>query len=230
MIKAKLKASREAINNKDWETAQKTSEDVLSYDAANYNGNVFLGLASFELNEIDKSEQAYRKAIDIQPDQLLAWRGIEKIQEKAERWDDLGETLEKEIEIASNSGDATKVAEFLQKLIAVRREHGLTSEVVNALSLLLPESRLYDVLSTIPPLEPTAPTKTTIYDIQAAMANSLPVLEDIVFLVERSEEEAYTKEVERRRTRINAGTQQEVQNEVGRDIWGASKVRHLGLW
>ncbi|KAF8757237.1 Tetratricopeptide repeat [Rhizoctonia solani] len=227
VIKAKLKVSREAINNKDWKTAQRTAEDVLSYDAANYNGNVFLGLASFELNEIDKSEQAYRKAIDIQPDQLLAWRGIEKIQEKTERWDDLDETLEKEIEIASNSGDATKVAEFLQKLIEVRREHGSALEVTNALSLLLPESRLYDVLSTIPPLEPTAPTKTTIYDIQAAMGNSLPVLEEIVAVVERSEEEAYTKEVERRRTRINAGTQQEVQNEVGRDIWGASKLPAL---
>ncbi|KAF8739668.1 Tetratricopeptide repeat, partial [Rhizoctonia solani] len=227
VIKAKLKASREAINNKDWKTAQRTAEDVLSYDAANYNGNVFLGLASFELNEIDKSEQAYRKAIDIQPDQLLAWRGIEKIQEKTGRWDDLDETLEKEIEIASNSGDATKVAEFLQKLIEVRREHGSALEVTNALSLLLPESRLYDVLSTIPPLEPTAPTKTTIYDIQAAMGNSLPVLEEIVAVVERSEEEAYTKEVERRRTRINAGTQQEVQNEVGRDIWGASKLPAL---
>lgn len=43
-------------------------------------------------------------------------------------------------------------------------------------------------------------------------------------MVERSEEDAYVKEVERRRTRINAGTQQEVQSEVGRDIWGASKV------
>ncbi|CAE6416415.1 unnamed protein product [Rhizoctonia solani] len=226
-IKAKLKASREAISNKDWPTAQKTAEDVLSYDAVNYNGNVFLGLASFELNEIDKSEQAYRKAIDIQPDQLLAWRGIEKIQETMKRWDDLDETLEKEIEIASNSGDAIKVAEFLQKLIAIRREHGSILEVVNALSLLLPESRLYDVLSTIPPLEPTAPTKTTIYETQEAMANSLPLIEEIVSLVERSEEEAYTKEVERRRTRLNAGTQQEVQNEVGRDIWGASKLPGL---
>ncbi|KAJ1304710.1 hypothetical protein OPQ81_005849 [Rhizoctonia solani] len=226
-IKAKLKAAREAINNKDWQTAQKTAEDILSYDAVNYNGNVFLGLASFELNEIDKSEQAYRKAIDIQPDQLLAWRGIEKIQEKMGRWDDLDETLEKEIEIAANSGDATKVAEFLQRLIAARRQHGSILEVVNALSLLLPQSRLYDVLSTIPPLEPTAPTKTTIYEIQEAMANSLPVLEEIVSLVERSEEEAYLKEVERRRTRLNAGTQQEVQNEVGRDIWGASKLPGL---
>jgi superkiller protein 3 len=60
--------------------------------------------------------------------------------------------------------------------------------------------------------------------MQVAIANSLPTLEEIVSLVERSEEDAYVKEVERRRTRINAGTPQEVQNEVGRDIWGASKV------
>lgn len=59
------------------------------------------------------------------------------------------------------------------------------------------------------------------------MANSLPILEEIVSLVERSEEDAYAREVERRRTRLNAGTQQEVQNEVGRDIWGASKVNEL---
>ena len=97
-------------------------------------------------------------------------------------------------------------------------------QLVNALSLLLPGSRLYNVLSTLPPPEPTAPTKTTTQDIQAAIVNSLQTLEEIVALVERSEDDAYVKEVERRRTRINAGTQQEVQNEVGRDIWGASKV------
>ncbi|KAG9127255.1 Superkiller protein 3 [Ceratobasidium sp. 392] len=224
IVKTKLKASREAINKQEFAAALKAAEEVLTYDASNYLGNVLLGRAAFELSELEKSEQAYRKAIDLQPDQLLAWQGIEKLQEKTERWDDLDETLEREIEIVANAGEATKVAEFLQKLINVRRQHASLSELVNALSLLLPGSRLYDVLSTIPPPEPTAPTKTTINDMQVAIANSLPVLEEIVSLVERSEEDAYAKEVERRRTRINAGTQQEVQNEVGRDIWGASKL------
>ncbi|QRW08082.1 superkiller protein 3 [Ceratobasidium sp. AG-Ba] len=224
IVKAKLKASREAIQKKDFPAALKAAEDVLTYDAGNYFGNVFLGRSAFELGEIEKSEQAYRKAIDIQPDQLLAWQGIELLQEKGQRWDDLDETLERELEIAANAGEATKVAELLQKLINLRDEHGSTLDLVNALSLLLPGSRLYDVLSTIPPPEPTAPTKTTIYEIQVAINNSLPTLERIIDLVERSEEEAYTKEVDRRRTRINAGTQQEVQNEVGRDIWGASKL------
>ncbi|KAG8720783.1 Superkiller protein 3 [Ceratobasidium sp. 394] len=224
IVKAKLKASREAIQKKDFQAALKAAEEVLTYDASNYYGNVFLGRSAFELGELEKCEQAYRKAIDIQPDHLLAWQGVEQLQEKNERWDDLDETLEREVEIAANAGEATKVAEFLQKLIDVRRKHGSVLELVNALSLLLPESRLYDVLSTIPPPEPTAPTKTSIYDIQVAFANSLPTLEEIVSLVERSEEDAYAKEVERRRTRINAGTQQDVQNEVGRDIWGASKL------
>ncbi|KAG8752591.1 Superkiller protein 3 [Ceratobasidium sp. 428] len=227
IVKAKLKASRDAIGKKDFSAGLKAAEEVLTYDASNYYGNVFVGRSAFELGEIEKSEQAYRRAIDIQPDQLLAWQaryGIEQLQEKTERWDDLDETLEREIEIAANAGEATKVAESLQKLINVRRKHASTSELVSALSLLLPESRLYDVVSTIPPPEPTAPTKTTIHDIQVAIANSLPILEEIVSLAEHSEEDAYTKEVERRRTRINAGTQQEVQNEVGRDIWGASKL------
>ncbi|KAG9079739.1 Superkiller protein 3 [Ceratobasidium sp. UAMH 11750] len=128
IVKAKLKASREAIQKKDFQAALKAAEEVLTYDASNYYGNVFLGRSAFELGELEKCEQAYRKAIDIQPDHLLAWQGVEQLQEKNERWDDLDETLEREVEIAANAGEATKVAEFLQKLIDVRRKHGSVLE------------------------------------------------------------------------------------------------------
>lgn len=60
---------------------------------------------------------------------------------------------------------------------------------------------------------------------QSAIHNSLPLIEEIVTLLEKEEELEITKEVERRRMRLGSGRPEDIRNEVGRDIWGASKVR-----
>jgi len=47
---------------------------VLQADRDNYNALVFLGVASEGLEQSDQALKAYRKAIDRQPDQILAWQ------------------------------------------------------------------------------------------------------------------------------------------------------------
>jgi superkiller protein 3 len=97
--------------------------------------------------------------------------------------------------------------------------------LVGALEYLLLESSLYPVLSTLPPPNPTNPTSTTTFATQEAVHNSLPILEEIIALVEKDEDETVRKEIDKRRTRMNGPGLEELKKEVGREIWGASKVK-----
>jgi hypothetical protein len=76
-VRNKLKAARTAIGKGDFSAAQEASREVLQEDPSNYNAsvcspvypglvthledcsNVFLGLASLELGQQDKSEQVF---------------------------------------------------------------------------------------------------------------------------------------------------------------------------
>ena len=40
----------------------------------NYNAWVFIGLAAAELDQCDQAKGAYKKAIELEPNQLLAWQ------------------------------------------------------------------------------------------------------------------------------------------------------------
>lgn len=95
------------------------------------------------------------------------------------------------------------------------------------LSNLLSDSPFYQVLSNLPPLNPTNPTATTIAYIQSAVYNDLPVLEEIIDIIEKQEKTFMIKEIERRRTRLGAGTKEYVRKQVGREIWAVSRVRKV---
>ena len=104
------------------------------------------------------------------------------------------------------------------------------TQLVNALSFLLPESPYFQVLSSLPPPDHTAPESTTTFRIQDAVHNTLAVLEEIIGLVERQEEDYTKKEFEKRRTRLNAGPPDEIRQTIGREIWGSSKVGSTGCF
>ncbi|KDQ10122.1 hypothetical protein BOTBODRAFT_164222 [Botryobasidium botryosum FD-172 SS1] len=227
IVKNKLKAARDALGKKNYQAAQTASEDVISYEPSNYHAYVFLGLASLELGEVEKGEQAYRKAIELSPDQLLAWQGISKLYERLKRWDKFAETLEQLMDLYLKAKDEVKCAEALQRFVQLRREEGSRSEIVSALKLYLPSSRYYDLLSNLPTPDPTAPTATTTYAAQEAIHKSLPILEEIVSLSEKGEEERIEQEVKRRRQRIGAGRPEEVRAEVGREVWSVSTLPSL---
>ena len=100
---------------------------------------------------------------------------------------------------------------------------------MEALSLLLPQSQLYQVLSSLPPPDLTNPTGTTTMTIQMAIQDSLPVIEEIVSLAEKDEEEMIKKEVDKRRMRLGASGPEQLRREVGREVRGVSKVGYYLL-
>ena len=140
------------------------------------------------------------------------------------------------------SSDANKCADVLQKLIEIRRTRGSQHQVrrmhvsaynthwmsqlqlIEALCLLLPDSAVYPVLSNLPPVDPTNPTSSVISSIQAAVHDSLAVLQEVVALVENQEADDIKRGIETRRTRLNAGTPEEIRKAVEVESLGASPV------
>ena len=102
-------------------------------------------------------------------------------------------------------------------------------QLSDALSLYLPDSPLYSTLSTLSVPDFTNQTSTTTFPSQVAIHDSLPTLEEIVSLTEADEKKTFESEVTKRRTRLNAGSLRDVENEVAKEVYGGSKVLSLVL-
>uniref|UniRef100_A0A8C3UC71 Tetratricopeptide repeat domain 37 n=1 Tax=Catharus ustulatus TaxID=91951 RepID=A0A8C3UC71_CATUS len=145
-VKAALKSARDAIRNKEYKEALKHCKAVLKQEKNNYNAWVFIGLAAAELEQPDQAKGAYKKAIELEPNQLLAWQGLANLYEKPNQIDvkgDLADVYQKLLELYE-SGDKQKwcdvcnklvelycqekryleVAETWQKLIKIKQEEG----------------------------------------------------------------------------------------------------------
>lgn len=68
---------------------------------------------------------------------------------------------------------------------------------------------------------------TATFPTQSAIHNSLPIVEEIVDIFERNEQSAFDKEVQKRRMRLGAAGPEQIKRDVGREIWGSSRVSSL---
>ncbi|XP_041855524.1 tetratricopeptide repeat protein 37 [Melanotaenia boesemani] len=117
-VKAALKSAREAIKNKEYKEALKHCKAVLKLEKNNYNAWVFIGLAASELDQPDQSQTAYKKAVELDSEQLLAWQGLANLYEKTDQWDfkdELPNVYQKLVELHASS-DKNKCYEVIKKL------------------------------------------------------------------------------------------------------------------
>ncbi|KAG9039837.1 Superkiller protein 3 [Tulasnella sp. JGI-2019a] len=227
IVKTKLKAAREALGRKDYKSAEDSAQQVLSFEPDNYNANVFLGLASLELGKNEQSEEAYLKATVSNPNQVLAWQGLSKYYEKTKTWDKFAAILERLMDIFAKSDDVSKCAETLQRYLELQRLRKSPEQLSEALGLLLPDSRYYSLLSTLPAPEPTAPTSTPTYLVQSAIHNSFPILEELLAIEEDKQRAFITREVAKRRTRLDAPPLPILTADVEREAWITFKLRYF---
>jgi superkiller protein 3 len=125
----------------------------------------------------------------------------------------------------TDSNDANKLAETLQKLLEIWRNHGTKDQLVEALLLFLPGSTFYSVLSTLPEPDWTNPTLSSTFQAQSRVHNSLPTLEEIIAILEADEVARFTREFNARRTRLGAPKPDQIRRDLDREICEASKVR-----
>lgn len=117
-VKTALKSAREAIKNKEFKEALKHCKAVLKLEKNNYNAWVFIGLAASELEQPDQAQTAYKKAVELEPEQLLAWQGLANLYEKTDQWDfkaELPNIYQKLVELYASS-DKNKCYEMINKL------------------------------------------------------------------------------------------------------------------
>ncbi|XP_016361283.1 tetratricopeptide repeat protein 37-like isoform X2 [Sinocyclocheilus anshuiensis] len=120
-VKAELKSAREAIKNKEFKEALKHCKAVLKLEKNNYNAWVFIGVAATELQQPDQAQTAYRKATELEPEQLLAWQGLANLYEKSDQADfkaELPKIYQKLITLYEIS-DKAKYFEVSKKLVEV---------------------------------------------------------------------------------------------------------------
>ncbi|EFI28195.1 superkiller protein 3 SKI3 [Coprinopsis cinerea okayama7 len=232
--KALLKSARDKLNKKDFAGARDAAERILDFEGANYTAHVFLALALLELGENERSEQVYKSAIELEPQQLLARQGLAKFYERTGNTGALLESLEELVKAYVKANDATKVAETLQRVLEIRRTEGSKPEarirkafLVQTLLLFLPNSPYYSLLSTLPPPDPTNPTSSTVFLTQSIIHDSLPTYEEIVEILEKEEETKTSKEFNARRMRLGAPKPDVIRRDVDREVCEASKLPEL---
>ena len=97
---------------------------------------------------------------------------------------------------------------------------------MEALGVVLPESKYYPVLSNLPPPDPTNPAGVTLFFMQSAIHNSLPIVEEIVDLLERDEAETIKNDIDNRRTRLGeTRSPDQLRKAVEFEVLSASQVR-----
>ncbi|XP_013777093.1 tetratricopeptide repeat protein 37-like [Limulus polyphemus] len=141
-VKMLLKQAREAIRDKDFKSALKYCKTVLKLDKNNYHAWVFIGAAAEEMGELEQTLAAFNKAIDISPDQVLAWQGLCNFYEKHYN-DDNRKALEnvyKKLKELMNN-DKAKNMEILQKLYNLYK---IQEDFLSALNVLLEQVQLCD--------------------------------------------------------------------------------------
>ncbi|XP_053858483.1 SKI3 subunit of superkiller complex protein isoform X2 [Vidua macroura] len=138
-VKATLKSARDAIRNKQYKEALKHCKAVLKQEKNNYNAWVFIGLAAAELEQPDQAKGAYKKAIELEPNQLLAWQGLANLYEKPNQTDvkeDLADVYQKLLELYE-SGDRQKWCDVCNKLVELYHQEKKYLEVAETWQKLI---------------------------------------------------------------------------------------------
>ena len=97
-------------------------------------------------------------------------------------------------------------------------------QLVSALLYLLPDSSLFATLSNLPPPDPTNPAISSTFETQAAVHDSLPIIEEIISIIERDEEGFVKNEFDRRRTRLGGPSPDQLKKDIGVEVWSTSRV------
>lgn len=229
-VKSQLKASREAIQAKDWDAAIAAATQVLDEERDNYNAHVFKGLALLNAGRHEESETCYRRATQLMPKQALAWQGLERFYTETERWDKVADVVQQQMNLAVEADDAVRCAELQQRLVALRRQHGSQSQVAGALESYLGGSAFFDLLSSLPPPDQTNPEATSTYEAQMAIhVESLKVLLKIIAIREDVERSTLDREIEKRKTRLDTAgkSREQLRGDIGIEIWESSRLPEL---
>ncbi|KAJ1719160.1 Superkiller protein 3, partial [Coemansia erecta] len=209
VLKAKLKAAKAAIGDKDYEYAYSLSHDVLEMDAASYAAHIYLGVACQHLAKWDEGTGVYERAQKLPKANALAWQGLCALHEAAGDEEKHVAALGRLRDWYVAAGELERGWETMHRILALAEASGDERRLVAQLTQLV-DGPLTQLLSA------------------GACAHDVPttreVLERMHAVESAHDARVVGRETERRRTRLSAGGLDKVRAEVRREVWGASRV------
>ncbi|CAH1994676.1 unnamed protein product [Acanthoscelides obtectus] len=155
-VKALLKEARDAIKNKDYETSLKVSKSILKEDKTNYMALIFLGLSLQEVGPEDQAPKAFKKAIELNSTNPLAYNGLISYYEKIDNEDAKKELVKLYTEILELEIEQKKVIEFCEKLASIGQNN----------------SDIYDIAKTVYNAKDKVEDKATINRVVVNLLSS----------------------------------------------------------
>ncbi|XP_057320439.1 SKI3 subunit of superkiller complex protein [Microplitis mediator] len=137
-IKVALKEIRSCLDDHQYVEAMKKCQKLLKMDKKNYMGLILLGAAMKDIDEYkSQAPLAYRKAIDVQPDNPLAWRGLVKFYEgqpgNVETWRELVPAYCKLLKFESDPQKIINYLDQLSRLSIILNDNKIFDEVINVI-------------------------------------------------------------------------------------------------
>eukprot|EP00158_Paraphelidium_tribonemae_P009573 Partr_v1_DN28903_c1_g1_i2_m26222 putative Tetratricopeptide repeat domain 37 len=194
-LNSALKAAKFAIKEKNFGTAVYNSELALRYDPNNYHARVFLGLANFNMQEFVASEKWYLEAIELQPQNPLAYQGILSLYQARNHTAGQAEIWKKLAHLARIDDDSRQYHDNLQKLWQYYQE-------------IDDREGEFDLLKEILSYEDIIPSQFSL----------AVLLERLLELDDRLREEEIKKEVSLRKVRLGASPAAVIQLQVEQEI------------
>uniref|UniRef100_A0A1B6DWI4 Tetratricopeptide repeat protein 37 n=1 Tax=Clastoptera arizonana TaxID=38151 RepID=A0A1B6DWI4_9HEMI len=111
-----LKQCKEAIKNKDYPIALKSCKEVLKIDRKNYMALVFLGAVLQETDKKDQAGNAFLKAIEVSPNEMLAWQGLSSFYEKGGVEENATQLIPVYKQLLRLESDSTKWCEIMSRV------------------------------------------------------------------------------------------------------------------
>ena len=204
-----LKVAKGALDAKDFDKAIEEAKKVIAADSKSYHGYVFLGLALDKQNENEASEAAYKSAVSLKDNDLLAWQGLVSLYEKqtSKKLDEYHDAAISLAQLHMKADDKIKCQNVIDKYTGDAKKYGSRAQLKRSLAVLLPTSPIFDYLEGRIPHPAFTYTK-------------------IAEIVEAEEKERVNSEIGQRRTRLGARIDQ-VTAEVRREVLEGSPLEAL---
>ncbi|KAJ2399905.1 Superkiller protein 3, partial [Coemansia sp. RSA 2559] len=211
IFKTKLKAAKTAVAEKNYEYAYDLCHDLLELDEANYNVHILLGVACQNLEKWSEGEKVYKKAAEMPKANMLVWQGLCALYESSKDTDKYERSLQDLRDRYLADGSKDKAWEMMHKLISLAEESSNTRKLISVLHQLTEEESLRCLVDPSIEADPPPP--------------SLQELLERLFHIENElDNSTIEREINKRRTRIDAGPISTVRKTVKEEVWSQSGV------
>ncbi|KAJ1856040.1 Superkiller protein 3 [Coemansia sp. RSA 1822] len=208
IYKAKLKAAKTAVAEKNYDYAYDLCHDLLELDASSYPVHILLGVSCQHLEKWSEGTSVYERAKLLPKANTLAWQGVCALYEASGDRTKHEHALRALCDRLIAEGNACKAWECMQKVLVLLESSGDVRQLVRALQELAPGGQ-YNALLDVNGADPQPPT---LVDLLSRM-----------YTIERDlDTRLVDSEVNKRRTRLGAGPISRVRMEVRSEVFAES--------